>query len=309
MTAMRRYALTALRVLITVVAVILALLVARWMWLHYQVAPWTRDGRVRADVVEVAPDVAGLVTSVAVADNQPVRTGQTLFTVDPTRYRLAVQQALAALASDKAILAEARREAKRNRTLGDLVAQEVREQSEARVQEAQATVDQAVSTLDTARLNLTRTAIVAPVNGVVTNLQLHPGDYMSIGRQALALVDRDSLHVDGYFEETKLPYIHVGDAVAVRVMGEPAVLQGHVESIAAAIQDRERAASPDLVANINPTFSWVRLAARVPVRVRLDAPTAPAVADVRLIAGRTATVTVLTPHPVIAHGPWWSFGS
>jgi multidrug resistance efflux pump len=305
---MRRYALTALRILITLVVVVLAVLVARWMWVHYQVSPWTRDGRVRADVVEVAPDVAGLVTSVAVIDNQPVKTGQTLFTVDPSRYRLAVQQAQGVLASDKAVLAEARREAKRNRALGDLVAQEVREQSDARVQEAQAALDQAVSTLDTARLNLTRTVVVAPVNGVVTNLQLHPGDYMSVGRQALALVDHDSLHVDGYFEETKLPYIHVGDAVAVRVMGEPVLLHGHVESIAAAIQDRERALSPDLVANINPTFSWVRLAARVPVRVRLDAAPTPAVADVRLIAGRTATVTVLTPHPVVAHGPWWSFG-
>ena len=142
--------------------------------------------------------------------------------------------------------------------------------------------------------------IVAPVNGVVTNLELRPGNYLSAGVQALAMVDSDSVHVDGYFEETKLPRIRVGDRVSVRLMGESQLIYGHVESIASAIFDRERTPMGDLVANVNPTFSWVRLAQRVPVRISLD----PGEIDVRLIAGRTATVVDLSfesPRP-----RWWS---
>jgi multidrug resistance efflux pump len=124
-------------------------------------------------------------------------------------------------------------------------------------------------------------------------LELWPGDYMTVGREALALVDTDSLYVDGYFEETKLPRIHVGDRVSVRLMGESRILYGRVQSVAAAIADRERTTSQNLVANINPNFNWVRLAQRVPVRIMLD--TVPD--DVRLIAGRTATVVDLSFEP------------
>ncbi|MBV8241288.1 MAG: HlyD family secretion protein, partial [Hyphomicrobiales bacterium] len=127
-------------------------------------------------------------------------------------------------------------------------------------------------------------------NGVVTNLELRPGDYLTAGREALALVDSDSLHVDGYFEETKLRRIRVGDRVSVHLMGESQLLYGRVESIAPAIVDRERTPTGDLVADINPSFTWVRLAQRVPVRIRLD----PGSIDVRLIAGRTATVVDLS---------------
>ncbi len=277
------------RMAVTLVMVVLALLVARWLWIHYQVAPWTRDGRIRADVVEVAPDVPGLVTAVMVADDQVVRRGQTLFVVDQPRYQVALQQAQAAIASQRTILAEAKREARRDVVLGDLVSQEAREQSAARVREDESALAQASASLDAARLNLSRTVVVAPVDGIVTNLQLLPGDYLAAGRQALALVDAGSLRVDGYFEETKLPGIHIGDPVAVRIMGERTELHGHVAGIAAAIADRERSPAPDLVANVNPTFSWVRLAQRVPVRVALDAPPP----GVRLIAGRTVTVTIL----------------
>src|SRR5437879_4074199 len=121
------------RVLITLAAVIFAVVVTRWMWIHYELAPWTRDGRVRADVVAVAPDVAGFVVNVAVADNQVVRKGDPLFQLDRARYEIALQQALAAVARERAVLAEARREAHRNDTLGDVVAFEVRARSRARV--------------------------------------------------------------------------------------------------------------------------------------------------------------------------------
>jgi multidrug resistance efflux pump len=278
------------RVLITLAAATLAVVVTRWMWIHYELAPWTRDGRVRADVVAVAPDVAGFVVSVAVLDNQVVRKGDPLFQLDRARYEIALRQALAAVGRERAVLAEARREAHRNDTLDGVVAFEVREQSQARVEEAAASLQQGLADLAAAQLNLQRTLVLAPVNGVVTNLELRPGDYFTVGRDALALADADSLHVDGYFEETKLPHIHVGDRVSVRLMGESRLLYGRVQSIAAAIYDRERTPTGDLVADINPTFNWVRLAQRVPVRVELDSGPA----DVRLIAGRTATLVDLS---------------
>jgi RND family efflux transporter MFP subunit len=263
------------------------------MWTHYELAPWTRDGRVRADIVGVAPDVPGWVMKVWVLDNQVVRKGDPLFEIDRARYEIAVRQVEANVARQRATLAQAKREARRNEYLSDVVSFELREQSRARVEEAAALLQQERAGLAAARLNLQRTLIVAPVNGVVTNLELRPGNYMTAGRQALAVVDSDSLHVDGYFEETKLPRIAVGDRVSVRLMGESQLLYGRVEGIAPAIDDRERTPTGNLVANINPTFSWVRLAQRVPVRIKLDAVTA----DVRLIAGRTATVTDLSYQP------------
>ena len=287
------------RVSITLVVTIGAIWVIRWMWVHDELAPWTRDGRVRADIVKVAPDESGWVVSVAVIDNQSVRKGEPLFRLNTARYEIALRQAEAAAARARAVLAEARREARRNVGLGELVASEAREQSEARAQEATAELARALADLAASRLDLQRAVIVAPVNGVVTNLELRPGDYLTAGREALAMVDSDSLHVDGYFEETKLQHIHVGDRVRVRLMGEPQALYGHVESIAPAIFDRERTASGDLVADINPTFSWVRLAQRVPVRIRLDARAV----DVRLIAGRTATVVDLSFQS--SAPPWW----
>jgi RND family efflux transporter MFP subunit len=277
------------RPLLTLVVAALAVLLIRWMWAHYEVAPWTRDGRVRADVVTVSPDVAGFVVGVTVVDNQVVREGEPLFQLDRARYEATLRQAVAAVERERVVLAQARREVRRNETLRDVVAFEVREQSQARAEEAAAILSQGLAEVAIAQLNLERTTVVAPVNGIVTNLELRPGDYLTAGREALALVDTDSLHVDGYFEETKLPGIHVGDRVSVKLMGESRVLYGRVHSIAGAIEDRERTANANLLANINPTFSWVRLAQRVPVRVELDATPS----DVRLIAGRTATVVVL----------------
>jgi RND family efflux transporter MFP subunit len=292
------------RLSVTLVAAAAALLGARWMWIHYQVEPWTRDGRVRADVVEVSPDVSALVTQVDVSDNQAVRKGQRLFTLDQPRFQVALEQAEAALAQAQAArlaqttaLGQAERENARNRKLGDLVPGETTEQGAAKVAElkaavaqAAAAVGQASTAVDAAKLNLTRTVVYAPLDGVVANATLHPGDYLGAGRPALGLVDSATLHVDGYFEETKLARIHVGDPVTVQLMGDTRALQGHVASIAPGIEDRERGQGGDLLPNVNPTFSWVRLAQRIPVRVILDRPPA----DLRLIAGRTATVVV---HP------------
>jgi RND family efflux transporter MFP subunit len=252
-------------------------------------APWTRDGRVRADVVTIAPDVPALVTDVLVHDNQTAKRGDVLFHIDPDRFELALAQADAAVASRKAQMDEAAREAVRYEQLSSIsVSREVQEQRQANADTTAAAYRQALADRAVAQLNLKRSAVVSPVDGTVTNVQLEPGDYVTTGKGVMALVDSATLRIEGYFEETKLPKIHQGDRAEVRLMGESRVLMGRVESIAAGIADRERTDSPDLLANINPTFNWVRLAQRVPVRVKpLAVPP-----GMDLVLGRTATVTI-----------------
>jgi multidrug resistance efflux pump len=293
---LRRLAHTAARPALTLLIVVVALVAGRSLWVYYQEEPWTRDGRVAADVVTIAPDVSGLVTQVLVKDNQPVKRGDVLFRIDPDRFELALAQADAAVASRKAQMDEAARESARSERLNNLsVSQETQEQRQTSAEATAAAYRQAVADRAVAALNLQRSAVASPVDGTVTNVGLEPGDYVSTGKPVMALVDSATLRVEGYFEETKLPKIHPGDPVRVQLMGEPHVLTGRVESVAAAIADRERSDSADLLANINPTFNWVRLAQRVPVRVKLDAvpPT------VQLVVGRTATVAV---EPGMPHG-------
>jgi multidrug resistance efflux pump len=278
-------------VALTLVAVAAAVWAGLRLWDRYELSPWTRDGRVRADIVQIAPDVSGLVTAVPVRDNQRVAAGALLFEVDPARYRLALREAEARLSAQRTTLAQARRESERDVGLGNLVSQEAREQARTRVEQAQAALAQAEVALDAARLNLERAAVRAPSAGVVTNLDLRAGSYASAGRPVLALVDAESLYVEGYFEETKLGRIHVGDPVRVTPMGPGAALRGRVESVTAGIADRDRSTGPNLLPSVNPNFNWVRLPQRVPVRVRLD----PLPPGARLVAGQTMTVQVLPP--------------
>jgi RND family efflux transporter MFP subunit len=279
------------RILATALVVAVAVLGGRWLWIHYNVEPWTRDGRVRADVVQVSPDVSALVTEVRVKDNQTVQKGDMLFVLDRPRFELALRQAEAAVAAAAVSVAQAKRENERNRNLKDLATAEQVEEGQSKVDQLIAQLNSARVQRDVASLNLDRTTVRAPVSGIVTNVELRPGDYASAGRQVLALVDSDTIHVDGYFEETKLPRIRVGDRAIVHIMGIKAGLRGIVESIDAGIEDRERSASSSDLANVNPTFSWVRLAQRIPVRIKLD----PTGGDIRLIAGRTATVSIVDP--------------
>ncbi len=284
----KRIAARTIPVGITLAVSAAAVVAAFQLWDHYELAPWTRDGRVRANVVQIAPDVSGLVTDVAVQDNQRVQAGQLLFEVDQARYTLALRQAEAAVASQKIALAQTKREDARNVSLDNLISQEVREQTRTKVEQANAALAQAQVALDTARLNLERARIVAPSDAFVTNLDLRKGSYATAGHPAMALVDSSSFYVEGYFEETKLARIHVGDRVKVTPMGVGKPLAGTVESIVAGIADRDRATSSNLLPTVNPTFNWVRLAQRVPVRVKLD----PVPDDVKLVAGQTVTVEV-----------------
>ncbi len=280
------------RFLVTLAFVAVAAVFGWRLWQHYEVEPWTRDGRIKADIVQVAPDVTGQVTAVLVHDNQPVKAGQVLFEIDRARFTLALRQAEAAEQAQRVALAQAQKEAQRNTELRDLVAGEVREQGASKVDQLRAALAQAQINVDMAKLNLQRTRVVSLVNGTVSNLDLRAGSYVSAGRAVMALIDSDSFYAEGYFEETKLAAIEVGDAATVLAMGEARPLGGHVESLAGGIADRDRSTSANLLSSVNPTFNWVRLAQRIPVRIKLD--TLPAGA--RLVAGQTVTVDVRHAH-------------
>jgi RND family efflux transporter MFP subunit len=282
------------RLAVTLVVVAVAAVVAWQLWVYYMEDPWTRDGRVRADIVEVAPDVSGLVAQVYVTDNQAVRVGDPLFQIDPVRFNVALQQANAVVAKDAAALDEAARDARRYDALsGNAVSSVTRDQSNTAVLEAKAELDQAKADQATAMLNVQRATVRATVNGAITNFSMRPGDYVTTGNAVAALVDSDSLYVDGYFEETKLPRIAIGDPASVTLLGGGPAISGHVQSIDAGIADNERSESPNLLADVNPTFTWVRLAQRVPVRIAIDQVPA----GTRLIAGLTATVEVRDAGP------------
>lgn len=301
-----------LRLLLTALVTVAAGWAALQLWDHYELAPWTRNGRVRADVVQVAPDVSGIVAVVAVRDNQPVVAGELLFSIDEARFTLALQQAEAAVAAQRIVivnhrlaLAQAQRESRRNEELEELVAQEVREQSRLRVEQArgallaaETSLRQAQVALDVARLNLQRAKVRAPVAGRVTNLDLRQGAYATAGHPTLALVADGSIYVEGYFEESKLSRIRLGDRVRVTPMDAHAI-EGTVDSMAAGIGDRDRSIGANLLSSVSPTFNWVRLAQRVPVRVKLD----PLPADTRLVVGQTVSVEVIeTPAARTAAG-------
>lgn len=272
-------------------SVVGASLVVGWhMWRRYDDVPWTRDAHIRADVIQVAPDVSGWVSEVYVHDNQRVKRGEPLFVVDRARFELAVRRADAAVGEQKAIVEQLRREAARNRELSDLVAREAAEQVSAKLVAAEARLQADEAAADTARLDLERTIVKAPADGFLNDRVVRVGDYVTTGHAPFAMVDANSFHVDGYFEETRLHGVKPGQPVTIHVMGEPDALDGTVQSVAAGIADRERAAGAHELPDINPTFNWVRLAQRIPVRISIDHPSD----DLLLIAGRTATVTIRT---------------
>jgi RND family efflux transporter MFP subunit len=265
-----------------------AVFIGRALWVHYMDTPWTRDGRVRADIINVAADVSGYVVAVPVKDNQLVKKGDVLLQIDPEHYQIAVKQAQALVASRKATWEMRKVNASRRADLDALViSKENREDASNIASSAEADYQQAQAQLDAALLNLKRTQVLATVDGYVTNLNVHVGDYARTGEAKMAVVDRHSFWVYGYFEETKLPHIRVGDQADMQMMsGE--VLKGHVESISRGIYDRDNPESRELVADVNPTFNWVRLAQRVPVRIHIDEVPE----GMLLAAGTTCTVIV-----------------
>tara|TARA_Y100000780_G_C13672925_1_gene413128 strand:- start:139 stop:1020 length:882 start_codon:yes stop_codon:yes gene_type:complete len=286
---MNKPAFTLGRVILTLLTTALAVVVVWHLVMYYMFAPWTRDGHVRANVIQIAPDVSGLISTVSVQDNQSVSQGDVLFTIDQARFELALAQAQATLDARKETLAQASREAQRNKALGNLVAREQLEESQSLESRARSALAEAQVAVDTAKLNLERSVIRSPVDGYLNDRAPRANEFVTAGRPVLSVVDGNSFHVDGYFEETKIRHIRVGQRVDIRLMGESEPLHGTVHSISAAIEDRDRSSGSNLLPNVNPAFSWVRLAQRIPVRVTLDEVPE----SIHLIAGRTATVTII----------------
>ncbi len=259
-----------LRLLITGAVLTAAGAVAVLLWRHYMYTPWTRDGRVRADVITIASDVSGLVTEVPVKDNQLVKKGDLLMRIDQERYRLALAKAEAKVAAAETEVGRLRDEAARRARVGtDVVSSEAHEQARLAVVAAEANLSEIKALRDTAALNLNRTEVRSPVDGWVTNLSVFPGDYAATGVPRMAVIDANSFWICGYFEETKLPYLHPGDPASIEMLDGTPAFAGVVESVAKGIGERENPTGGKLLVDVNPTYNWVRLAQRIPVRIRL----------------------------------------
>jgi len=279
----------ALGVFITLATIVAAILLGRAMWNVYMVAPWTRDGTVRTYVVTMAPEVSGRIVAMPVAANQYVHKGQLLMVIDPTNYAIAVRLAEAAVKQADANMQNAEQEAIRRQKLpkGAVAAEETQTYGNQAIA-AQAQYQQALANLDQARVNLARCEIHSPVDGWITNLLTQRGDYASEGQNVISVADADSFWVDGYFEETTLEHVQDGDPATIKLMGYPQILRGHVDSITRAINVPNAQPNGQGLATVNPIFTWVRLAQRIPVRVHIDKVPP----GVTLVAGMTATVQI-----------------
>ena len=288
----RRSVLSSLRVvsvLATAAAVALAAMLGYQAWEYYMGAPWTRDGTVRSYVVKVASEVAGEIVQLPIADNQFVHKGDLLMLIDPRNYSIAVRQAQAAVEQTRAVAENASAEMTRRLKLSDIaVTMEERQTYVSQAATAEASYQSALANLGQARVNFKRTQVRSPVTGYITNLTAQLGDYANVGALQLSIVNSDSFWIDAYFEETALGRIHEGDAATIKLMGYSPLLRGRVQGLARGINVPN--AQPDVsgLASVNPIFTFVRLAQRVPVRIHIDEVPE----EVKLVAGLTATVQI-----------------
>ncbi|HEY4318769.1 MAG TPA: efflux RND transporter periplasmic adaptor subunit [Herbaspirillum sp.] len=277
------------RFAITILLLAAALWIGKTAWDHYMQSPWTRDGRIKADIINVSADVSGNVVEVPVHDNQLVHQGDVLFTIDNARYTEALAQAEAVLAAQKAEQAHRSSEARRRASLdSSIVSTESREGANFAVAAAAAQYQAALAARNAARINLDRTVVRAPATGYITNLNVYAGSFAAVGTPKLAIIGSETFYVVGYFEENKLALMKQNDPVEMKILGDSKVMRGHIESVARGITDRDANSGRELLADVNPTFNWVRLAQRVPVRIHIDAVPEGRV----LIAGTTCTVVV-----------------
>lgn len=283
-----------MKLLIKVGLTLFVVLVAGWLvsalWHAYVLAPWTRDGRVSAQVVRMAPEVSGSVIEVAVSDDQYVKQGQVLYCIDPASFTLALANAEAQMAVATASLQQKTEDAKRRRGMENFVPTEEIQRANRAVLVAQAEQRSAQVAVDKAKLDLARTVLRAPIDGYITRLRLNKGDYAAIGQPNIALLDAHSFWITGYFEETKLHGIQPGAAAQIRLMGSDKALPGRVVSIGRGITDTNQQADTQGLPNVAPSFSWVRLAQRIPVHVAFEQVPH----DTILAAGMTGSIEVAT---------------
>ena len=276
-------------VLATLAAVALATVLGYQAWRYYMGSPWTRDGTVRAYVAKVAPQVAGEIVKLPIVDNQFVHKGDLLMLIDPKNYAIAVRHAEAAVEQTHAVTINANAEMTRRLKLNDIaVTQEERQTYISQAATAEANYQSALTNLDQARVNFRRTQVRSPVNGYITNLTAQLGDYANVGALQLSIVNSNSYWVDAYFEETALDRIHNGDAATIKLMGYGPLLRGRVQGLARGINVPNAQSDASGLASVNPIFTFVRLAQRVPVRIHIDEVPK----GVTLVAGLTATVQI-----------------
>jgi RND family efflux transporter MFP subunit len=260
-----------LKFTITFLVVVLAISLGLKLWHEYMNNPWTRDGRVRADVILIAPDVSGLVQEIFVKDNQFVKKGDILFQIDKKRFIDEIDKAKAFLDIQQAEYFLKKSLYDRRFTVNnDVVSKEEHEIAKYQLDIAKANYNKAEVELDTAKLNLERSSVIASVDGFVSNFVLKEGDFVNRGERALSMIGNNSFWIYGYFEEHKIPLIKEGDIARIEPLGTDFILKGHVDSIASGITDRDNSFGEGNLANVNPSFTWVRLAQRIPVRIEID---------------------------------------
>jgi multidrug resistance efflux pump len=283
---------------IAFVAIVMALVT----WDYYVTAPWTRDGRVRVQVASVAPQISGQVTQLRVGDNQYVHQGEVLYVIDPFDFEVAVRVATAQVQERAADLQVKQVQSDRRQRLSDLaVSPEQQQVFAGSAVQARAAFEAAQQQLAQAEINLRRTQVRSPVNGYVTNLLMRVGDFAHEGGVNVSVIDTDSYWIDGYFEETKLARVCVGDRVEAKLMGYAQPILGHVLNVTRGIGVSDAASGTQGLPNVNPVFTWVRLAQRVPVRIAIDHVPA----GIPLVSGMSATVTIKDEAIGVASRSWF----
>ena len=263
-------------------------------WHEYFENPWTRDGQVRSQVVQVTPQVTGRIITIYIHDNQAVKKGDLLFEIDPSTYILKVKQAEARLrrAEENAegMKIEYERVKKIHAQDPGAVSQKDLNRNRINYLKALADIDSSRESLNNAKLNLARTKVYAEVDGWVSNINFQVGSQAVANKPILALVDKNTFWVFGFFREDAVSDIRVGDEARVTLMAYPdRPLKGEVESIAWGITPPDGNPGPNLLPKVKPVFQWIRLAQRIPVRIALE--TLPP--EVKLRVGMTASVMVL----------------
>ncbi|EHH2507257.1 HlyD family secretion protein [Vibrio parahaemolyticus] len=256
--------------------------------------PWTRDGQVSAHIVSITPRVTGQVINVYAEDNSQVKQGDLLFEIDPSIYKASYHKALATKRQAVALLAKAQNEEQRalnleKRTPGAVPVLTLNNLNNA-VETAVANVELATANVEEAKLNLDYTKVYAPTNGYITNLNLRVGSQVVANSPVVALIDEDSFWVEGYFKETDLVGVNPQDTAYVTLMMHNDVqLKGEIKSIGYGIAKQDGSTGQGLLPNVNPNFQWIRLAQRIPIKVKLDELPD----DLQLRVGMTASIKII----------------
>ena len=295
--ALRRLLLAGAKGLATLGIALLAIVMALVTWDYYVTAPWTRDGRVRVQVAGIAPQVSGQIVELRVGDNQYVHKGDVLYVIDPFDFEVALRTAKAQVQQRAADLQVKQEQSERRQHLSELAASpEMKQVYAGSAVQAKAAFEAAQQQVAQAEINLRRTEVRSPVNGYVTNLLMRVGDFAHQGVVNISVIDTDSYWIDGYFEETKLARVCIGDLVEAKLMGYAQPIVGHVTTVTRGIGVSDAAAGVQGLPNVNPVFTWVRLAQRVPIRIAIDRVPA----GIPLVSGLTATVTITDDDAVAA---------